>query len=328
MAGVWDGFVDASRNGTFILRRGFMDYHADRFADRSLLAMKGGAVMALLPANLVREADGRLRLCSHGGLTYGGLVLPPRHVDATDVLDIFRLITGYCREEGISVLDYKPIPDIYAAMPSEEDRYALFRLGARMEVCNLSCAIDLRHNPGFNTRQRRNLRRALGYGPVYGEVRGGEVRGGGVNDEMSGGRQDSTLNEFYGMLCACLAERHDARPVHALEELELLKRRFPQHIRIHTCADSDGIQAGICVFDTGRVAHCQYIASTAQGRDRGLLTALFHHLITEVYASRVYFDFGTSNEDSGRILNPGLYAQKSALGGSGVLYPRFILDIK
>ena len=37
-AGRWDGFVRASRNGTFLIERGFMDYHADRFADASLMA--------------------------------------------------------------------------------------------------------------------------------------------------------------------------------------------------------------------------------------------------------------------------------------------------
>lgn len=31
----WDKFVETSRNGTFLFRRDFMDYHADRFADHS-----------------------------------------------------------------------------------------------------------------------------------------------------------------------------------------------------------------------------------------------------------------------------------------------------
>ena len=29
----WDSFVDISRNGTFLHKRGYMDYHAHRFAD-------------------------------------------------------------------------------------------------------------------------------------------------------------------------------------------------------------------------------------------------------------------------------------------------------
>ena len=33
----WDDFIDKSRNGTFLLKRDFMEYHADRFTDHSLM---------------------------------------------------------------------------------------------------------------------------------------------------------------------------------------------------------------------------------------------------------------------------------------------------
>lgn len=33
----WDAFLGASKNGTFLLRRGYMDYHSDRFVDHSVL---------------------------------------------------------------------------------------------------------------------------------------------------------------------------------------------------------------------------------------------------------------------------------------------------
>ena len=38
---LWDDLTDASRNATFLLRRDYMDYHADRFADCSLIAIRG-----------------------------------------------------------------------------------------------------------------------------------------------------------------------------------------------------------------------------------------------------------------------------------------------
>ena len=34
---VWDSFVATSKNGTFLFMRDYMDYHADRFADHSLM---------------------------------------------------------------------------------------------------------------------------------------------------------------------------------------------------------------------------------------------------------------------------------------------------
>ena len=35
----WDDFVARSRNGTFLLQRGYMDYHSDRFRDCSWMAL-------------------------------------------------------------------------------------------------------------------------------------------------------------------------------------------------------------------------------------------------------------------------------------------------
>ena len=38
---VWDQFVAQSKNGTFLFQRNFMDYHADRFFDCSLMIYDG-----------------------------------------------------------------------------------------------------------------------------------------------------------------------------------------------------------------------------------------------------------------------------------------------
>ena len=65
-AGEWNAFVRSSKNGTFLFDRGYMDYHADRFADASLMCRRDGCLYALLPAN--RDGDA---LYTHQGLTYG-----------------------------------------------------------------------------------------------------------------------------------------------------------------------------------------------------------------------------------------------------------------
>ena len=67
------------------------------------------------------------------------------------------------------------------------------------------------------------------------------------------------------------------------------------HAETHCPSESPRMAAGVCVYDTGRVAHAQYIATTAEGRELNLLTPLFHKLITETFRDRAYFDFGTSN---------------------------------
>ncbi|MDD4519879.1 MAG: GNAT family N-acetyltransferase, partial [Alphaproteobacteria bacterium] len=66
---IWNDFISSSKNGTFMLNRDFMDYHADRFHDFSLMFYKKETLIALLPASLHGT-----ELRSHGGLTYGGLI--------------------------------------------------------------------------------------------------------------------------------------------------------------------------------------------------------------------------------------------------------------
>ena len=306
MAGRWDEFVSASRNATFLTLRRYMDYHADRFADHSLVAMKNGSIVALLPANEIRRDDGAMILQSHGGLTYGGWILPPRHVDAADVLTLFNLLREYSLDNGIRGIDYKPLPYIYAAMPSDDDRYALFRQGARLTECNISATIDLSDNPGFNTLQRRNMKKALKAGVEI--------------------VADADIAAFHALLSRCLAERHGVSPVHTSAELEMLRNRFPERIRAFMAVGDGEALAGVCMFYTGRVAHAQYICSSGAGREKGALTLLFDYIIGKETEGCRYFDFGICNERHGEYLNEGLYRQKSGLGGSGVAYERYYLD--
>ncbi len=296
----WDSFVAESRNGTFLFMRGYMDYHADRFRDCSLMAFKEGRLRGILPAELTADKV----LHSHRGLTYGGWVTPMAHFDGNDMLELWECWLRWCRAEGIVGIDYKPVPWIYTRVPAQEDLYALFRYGADMTECTLSSAISYAERRPFNTQQKRNLKRGV--------KSGSEVR------------EDISVADFHRLLSNCLAERHGAAPVHSLAELELLAGRFPDRIRIYGCYQEEALTAGVCIFEVGPAAHCQYIASTAEGREKGALTLLFAHLI-ERYGNEGfrYFDFGTSNEEHGRVLNAGLLRQKGALGGSGVAYTRY-----
>ena len=108
-AEVWNDFVEHSKNGTFLLKRHFMDYHAHRFIDCSLLVYKDKELIALFPANFVKEEH---TVYSHQGLTYGGLIMG-RDITATDVLVTLKEIClWYTQHMHVSTLFYKPIPYI------------------------------------------------------------------------------------------------------------------------------------------------------------------------------------------------------------------------
>lgn len=208
MAAEWDEFAARSRQQTFLLTRPYMDYHSDRFADASIIARSdSGRIVAMLPAN----RSGNI-LWSHQGLTYGGWITPVRGFDASSMLEVWALAIEYYRNNGVEEMLYKPLPWIYPSVPADDDLYALFRLGATMEACGVSSAVDLRDAPRFDENSRRNLRRA--------EVAGLRV---GENRRFA---------EYWKILEDVLAGRHDTRPVHSLAEIELLASRFPENIRL------------------------------------------------------------------------------------------------
>ena len=114
----WDSFVAGAKNGTFLFLRDYMDYHADRFADHSLMIYENGRLGAMLPANVIDDC-----VTSHGGLTFGGLVTATR-MTAAKMLAVFETMRAMLKEAGIARLVYKPVPHIFHAYPAEEDLYA------------------------------------------------------------------------------------------------------------------------------------------------------------------------------------------------------------
>ena len=55
--------------------------------------------------------------------------------------------------------------------------------------------------------------------------------------------------------------------------------------------------------------------------------AICHQIIKEDYKDVHFFDFGTSNEDSGDYLNAGLIQQKEGFGARAVCYDQYEWDI-
>ncbi len=304
----WDEFVAASRNATFLFKRDYMDYHADRFHDCSWMAYKGSRLIAILPANIDAESN----LYSHQGLSYGGWILPPAHLDGSDLLDLFEIAVKEWRQLGIKKLLYKPLPFIYAERPSQEDLYALFRLGATIKETNLSMTIDLRSPGQYNKLRQRKLN--------------------ATHELIHSVEEMEDPEEVMQLVADCLEERHSTSPVHSVSEMRLLKSRFPGQIRFFGIRVREGstsaerindtrgkspLAAAVCIYDTGLVAHAQYIATSAKGREGDYLTPLFTYLIREEFCGRRYFDFGISNENHGLILNAGLLRQKASFGATG-----------
>lgn len=303
MAARWDEMVRQSRNGTFLHQRGYMDYHSDRFTDCSLIAQHGGKWCALLPACI----DGDT-LYSHRGLTYGSWLVPLKHFDATVMLEVMDAAVEWMRTHGIKHLVYKAVPHIYHRYPCEEDLYALFRHNATLIETNISTTIDLTCPLPLDRGNKSGANAARKAGITVGPSEDWEA--------------------YWHLLSSLLDERYGTRPVHSLDEMRLLQGRFPEHITLHTATLDGELLAGVVMYLSQPVAHCQYIGASPAGKESKALTLLFEQLIT-MYQKQGYryFDFGISNENHGQYLNEGLVRQKSRLGGRGIVYNVYQIDL-
>jgi hypothetical protein len=298
---IWDAFIEESKNGTFLFLRGYMDYHRDRFDDHSLLIWIDEALFAVLPANRSNND-----LVSHGGLTYGGLVLRS-DAQLSKVVELFPVLLEYLKAREISSLTYKTIPHIYHKAPAEEDRYCLFRHRAVRYRSDVLTVVDLRNRPEYQERRARSVKRATKSGLVVRET-----------DDYEG---------FWNILAANLRDRYDVRPVHSLEEILLLAGSFPAQIRLHAAYEGDTIRAGAVLYRSSRVCHVQYNAASIEGKKLGAQDLLFDDLIARYSSTHQYFDFGVSTEREGQDLNPGLIDYKEGFGGRCVVHDFFRLDL-
>lgn len=298
----WDAFVESSKNGTFLLKRDYMEYHADRFPDHSyVFTDSDGDIMALLPATLRGDV-----LSSHAGLTYGGLVMSDR-TSASDALDMFGLLRDEMRRCEIRSLIYKAIPHIYHSQGAEEDLYALFRNDARLKIRNVSTVI--------------NLRDPLPSGRLGWKAEKRQAKSGIVVTEVD------TVDRFWDMATENLLLRHNVRPVHTASELNYLKTCFPEHIRLFVATDpADEVLASAVIYLDRGVIHLQYASSTPRGKKLYATDVIYHELIHRLLPGNNYFDFGISNENDGRYLNEGLARHKEEFGGRTVVYDIYEMD--
>ena len=128
---------------------------------------------------------------------------------------------------------------------------------------------------------------------------------------------------FWDVLTFNLQHKYGATPVHSLQEIELLHARFPDHIRLFTATKNGQVLGGTVLYVTPQVAHAQYISANTEGKQLRVIDALFHHILHDCSWPSRYFDFGTSNEEGGRVLVEPLVYQKEGFGGRGICYDRY-----
>ncbi|WP_396158267.1 GNAT family N-acetyltransferase [Flavobacterium sp.] len=286
---VWNAFISTAKNATFLFHRDFMEYHADRFQDFSILVFEGEKLVCVIPANRLDNT-----LFSHQGLTYGGFVFDSK-IKLGEVIALTKSVLQFLNQNSIKTFQVKLIPSIYNTFFAEEIEYALFLADAKLVRRDCLSVIDLTKPFSFSKTRKESIRR-------------GEKNNLVIKEELE---FDLFWNEI---LIPNLDKKHNAKPVHIVAEIINLQQKFPDNIRHFNVYHEDKIVAGTTIFVTDKVAHPQYISGNEQKNELGSLDYLYHHLITTVFKNKNYFDFGPSHEENGKKINEGILFWKETFG--------------
>lgn len=301
---LWNQFNATAKNPLFMFDRGFMDYHADRFQDHSLLFYDDGELVAILPMSQREQT-----LTSHGGLTYGGFITGIKMKQHT-MNECFEALLRYARENNIRNIIYKTVPHIYHEQPAEEDRYALFLNNASVLKVEASTVVNLTQPLKMPKGRKAQISRAKREGVTVQELTAPE-----------------DFDRFIALENEVLSRRHETKAVHTGAELTLLHSRFPESIHLLGAMKDGELIAGTVLFVYGQVVHTQYMAANDLARQIGALDLVISNVIEQYKADKLWLDFGISTENGGRYLNEGLISQKEGFGGRTNIYETFTMDL-
>jgi len=300
---LWNKFVANAKNATFLFHRDFMEYHQDRFEDFSLLIFdESQNLVAVLPANVVDTT-----VFSHQGLTYGGIVTNET-TKLADFITITKAILVFLKSQKIEKLQFKEIPSIYCQKPADELQYLLFLMQGNLVRRDVLSVLDLKTNFTFSRDRKNGIKRGIKSNLVV---------------------KESNFASFWNeILIPNLAEKHQTKPVHSLEEIQFLHSKFPKNIRQFNVYQNDKIVAGTTIFETNLVAHSQYISGNSDKNELGSLDFLHDYLISNVFKDKKYFDFGISNENQGKNINEGLLYWKESFGARTITQDFYEVEIQ
>lgn len=290
----WDKFISTSKNSHFMFYRDYMEYHADRFADASLMFYDKNKLVAVLVASVCDDI-----VYCHQGLTFGGFVMS-KTIRTEQVLECFELFYNYYKENGYKKIIYKAIPYIYHRYPADEDLFAISRYNFNLIRCDISSAIDLRSRIPY-TESRKSVLRKFHRNNVQ------------IIESQE-------IHQFINLLTK-VVDKHGVKPVHSGNEMQYLMECFPNNIKLIVAYIGDKMVAGTLLFLSEPVIHTQYMANSLLGQEAGALDGVIDYVIKKYGqdSNYHYLNFGISTYNGGVNLNSGLIFQKEGFGARGVV---------
>ena len=297
---LWNDFISQATNATFLFDRNFMEYHADRFQDFSLLVFEEDILQAVVPANCKDN-----QIFSHQGLTYGGFVFR-NEFPIGQIEKVLSETFSFLQSQGFVKCEIKAMLPFYAPDFHAEIQQVLSDKQAKITAQKMNLAIDFRTEYSISKSKLKHYRRLQSEGLVV--------------------KKEADCTIFWQeVLEPLLLEKYQTKPLHSLAEINSLQSKFPNHIEQYNLYRDGKILAGITLFKTATVIKSQYGATTENGKKFRALDYLFLYLIDSFKADYDYFDMGTVDDNSELGYNEGLLNQKKELGCS--VYSQNIFQI-
>lgn len=304
----WDDFVNKAQNATFLFNRNFMDYHADRFIDHSVMIYLENELIAIFPAN---QKDNKIY--AHAGLTYGSLAVNP-FLEPQKYHLLFNSLFDYYKKQRFQQLIYKEIPIFYQGNSDLslflDENSSLYQIIQQ----DVGAVIHLQNPFHFWHGRWINIKKAEKFNLII------------ITSETC--TQHLLMEDFWEeALIPNLKNKYNLLPTHNIGEIMLLANRFPTHIKQYNVYHEGKIIAGTTIFESTKVAHCQYIASTKLGKSLYATDFLFHYLITQKYKNFDYFSLGISNWHGSEKVNEGLLKWKMSWGAKVCKHRHFLVQL-
>jgi hypothetical protein len=157
---LWNDFISQATNATFLFDRNFMEYHADRFQDFSLLVFENDILQAVVPANCKDN-----QIFSHQGLTYGGFVFR-NEFPLSQIEAVLSEIFNFLRVQGFVQLVIKAMLPFYATDFLREMQQVLSNKQAAIIGQKMNLAIDFQSDYTISKSKLKHYRRLQSEGLV------------------------------------------------------------------------------------------------------------------------------------------------------------------
>ncbi len=264
----WDMFIqEKSVNGTMLQTRKFLSYHPkERFKDCSVVVKMKGTIVAVCPACELTE-DGKKVFMSHGGSTYGGLIVSLGVCKIEKMDQLIKAVEHFLLDAGFSKIIYKQTPDLLSESKNDLLYFCLQYEGYE-EQQELNLYIDFEKYSEQIIKNFYKGRRSC------------------VKSCMSRGMELKELQskEEFGKFHQILKEnlkKHGKSPVHTVEELLLLKAILKDEIEFWYVEFEGRMAAGAMVFCFHKVKcmHTHYLAADLQLDEYSPMSFLYYSMI-------------------------------------------------